>query len=195
MSYLDPKFIIETLGLIGIISIVFAESGLFFGFFLPGDSLLFTAGLLASQGILPFTPLLSLSILGAILGDTVGYIFGKKIGPKIFTKEDSLFFSQKNISRSRLFFDKYGPKAVILARFIPIVRTFTPILAGVGSMAYRRFVVYNCIGGILWVISMICGGFYFAKLIPNPDKYLLPVIIGIIIISIIPALKEYFNKK
>lgn len=195
MEYLDPKFLIETLGLVGIISIIFAESGLFFGFFLPGDSLLFTAGLLASQGILPLWPLVLLSILAAILGDSVGYAFGKRIGPKIFNKEHSFFWNKDHIHKSKLFFEKYGKKAIILARFMPIVRTFTPILAGVGNMEYRTFVRYNILGGILWVTLMIFGGFFFAKVIPNPDRYLLPVILVIIIISVIPALKEYLKAR
>ncbi len=196
MEYLDPKFIVETLGLIGVISIIFAESGLFFGFFLPGDSLLFTAGLLASQGYLGFFPLIILCILASILGDSVGYAFGRKVGPRIFIKEESLFFSRKHIERSKTFFDKHGKKAIILARFMPIVRTFTPILAGVGQMEYPAFLRYNILGGTLWVLLLTCGGFFLGKVIPNADKYLLPIVILIIIVSILPGLIEvYKNKK
>jgi membrane-associated protein len=195
MHALDPKFIIETLGLIGIVSIVFAESGLFFGFFLPGDSLLFTAGLLASQHILSLYPILIFCTIAAIVGDTVGYIFGKKIGPKIFTKENSVFFNKKHVQKSHEFFTKYGKKSIILARFMPIVRTFTPILAGVGSMDYKTFIRYNVLGGILWVFGITLLGYFFGKIVPNPDTYLLPVIIGIVIISVLPALKEIINKK
>lgn len=195
MEYLDPKFLIETLGLLGIFSIVFAESGLFFGFFLPGDSLLFTAGLLASQDLISLYPLLIGGTIFAILGDSVGYAFGKKVGPKIFSKEDSLFFSKKHIERSNLFFKQYGKKAIILARFMPVIRTFTPILAGVGNMEYKIFLSYNILGGFLWVFSMGLGGFFFGKLIPNPDKYLLPILALIIVISVMPALKEILAKK
>lgn len=195
MSYLDPKLIIEALGLIGIFALIFAESGLFFGFFLPGDTLLFTAGLLVSQGILSMHTLLVGGIIFAILGDNVGYIFGKKIGPKIFTKEDSFFWNKRNIEKSHKFFEKYGKKAIILARFMPIIRTFTPILAGVGTMDYRTFLRYNIIGGILWVCGLTLFGYFFGMIIPNPDKYLLPVIVIIVIISILPALREIFNSK
>ncbi len=195
MEYLDPKFIIETLGLIGIFAIIFAESGLFFGFFLPGDSLLFTAGLLASQGLLSLYPLLIGSIICAILGDSVGYAFGRKIGPKIFTRENSLIWNKNHIEKSHKFFEKYGKKSIILARFMPIVRTFTPILAGVGTMEYKTFLRYNIIGGLLWVLGLTLLGFFFGKIIPDPDKYLLPVIILIIIISILPAVKELINSR
>jgi membrane-associated protein len=192
---LDPKFIIETLGLIGVVLITFAESGLFFGFFLPGDSLLFTAGLLASQHILSLYPILILCTFAAIIGDTVGYIFGKKVGPKIFTKEDSIFFNKKHVQKSHEFFTKYGKKSIILARFMPIVRTFTPILAGVGSMDYKTFIRYNVFGGILWVFGITLLGYFFGKIIPNPDTYLLPVIIGIVIISVLPVLKEIISNR
>ncbi len=195
MSYLDPKFLVETLGLIGTPLIIFAESGLFFGFFLPGDSLLFTAGLLASQELIPLIPLLVLCFLGAVLGDSVGYWFGKKVGPKLFTKEDSFFWNKKHIEKSHKFFEIHGKKAIIIARFMPIVRTFTPIIAGVGSMEYKTFLRYNVIGGFVWVFGLILGGFAFGNIIPDPDRYLLPVIIAIIVISILPALKEIINNK
>lgn len=195
MHYLDPKFLIETLGLIGIFSIIFAESGLFFGFFLPGDSLLFTAGLLVSQDILPLYPLLIGGTIFAILGDNVGYAFGKKVGPKIFTKEHSLLWNKSHIDKSQKFFEKYGSKAIILARFMPIVRTFTPILAGVGSMEYKTFLRYNIVGGMTWVCGLTLFGYFFGKIIPDPDKYLLPVIILIIIISIIPGIIEFIKSK
>jgi membrane-associated protein len=195
MSLLDPKFLVETLGLAGAIAIVFAESGLFFGFFLPGDSLLFTVGLLASFDILPLWTFIVLGSIAAIAGDSVGYAFGKHIGPKIFSKEDSLFWNKKHIERSNVFFATYGKKALILARFMPIVRTFTPILAGVGKMDYGTFFRYNVIGGILWVFGITLLGFFFGSIIPDPDRYLLPVIIAIVIISILPALKEIISNK
>ncbi len=188
MQYLDPKFLIETAGLIGVIAIIFAESGLFIGFFLPGDSLLFTAGLVASQGFLNPAILFFGCFLAAVLGDNVGYAFGKRVGPKLFKKEDSILFSQKHIERSKSFFSKHGKKAIILARFTPIVRTFTPILAGVGSMDYGLFVIYNVLGGLLWTGSMVAGGYWFGRLIPNPDKYILPIIVAIILTSFIPSL-------
>lgn len=195
MNYLDPKLIIEALGLIGIFSLIFAESGLFFGFFLPGDSLLFTAGLLVSQNLLSLPPLLIGGVFFAIIGDNVGYLFGKKVGPKIFTKENSFFWNKNHIEKSHKFFEKYGKKAIILARFMPIIRTFTPILAGVGTMEYKTFLRYNIIGGILWVCGLTLFGYFFGRIIPNPDKYLLPIIVFIIILSILPALREIINNK
>ena len=195
MQYLDPIFLIQTLGFFGVLGIIFAESGLFFGFFLPGDSLLFTAGLLASQNYLNIWILIILGAVCAILGDSVGYAFGKKIGPQIFTREYSFFFNKKHISRSKLFFEKYGKKALILARFVPIVRTFTPILAGVGVMPYKSFIKYNIIGGLGWVIFMSFLGYFFGKIIPNPDKYILPVVILIIIISVIPSIVEFLKNR
>ncbi|MES2059654.1 MAG: DedA family protein [Patescibacteria group bacterium] len=194
-QYLDPKFLIEAAGLFGVIAIIFAESGLFFGFFLPGDSLLFTAGLLASQSLISLPALLIGCFIAAVAGDNVGYIFGKKLGPALFSKEDSFFFSKKHIGKSKAFFEKYGKKAIILARFMPIVRTFTPILAGVGEMEYKRFFTYNMIGGLLWTSGMLLGGFSFGSLIPNPDKYLLPIIGIIILLSILPGIIEWIKHK
>jgi membrane-associated protein len=195
MSYLDPLFIVETLGLIGVVVIIFAESGLFFGFFLPGDSLLFTAGLLASQGYINIFYLLVLGTIAAIVGDSVGYAFGKRIGPTIFSREHSFFFNKNHIERSRLFFEKHGKKAVILARFMPIVRTFTPILAGVGKMEYKTFVRYNIIGGLIWVLGLTGGGYFLGKVIPDADKYILPIVIAIIIISLVPGIIEIIKNK
>lgn len=195
MEYLDPKFIVETLGLVGIVSIIFAESGLFFGFFLPGDSLLFTAGLLASQGFLNIYLLVGLTFFAAVLGDSVGYAFGKKIGPKIFFKEDSFFFNKKHIDRSKAFFEKHGKKAIILARFMPIIRTFTPILAGVGSMKYKTFISYNIIGGAIWTFGMTLLGYFFGKIIPEPDKYILPIVLIIILASVVPPGIEWIKSK
>ncbi len=195
MQYLDPLFLINTLGLVGILLIIFAESGLFFGFFFPGDSLLFTAGLLASQNYLNIFYLLILGSIVAILGDSVGYAFGKKIGPRIFTKEDSFFFNKIYIEKSKLFFEKYGKKAIILARFIPGVRTFTPIIAGVGSMPYKQFITYNIIGGAGWVIFMTSLGYFFGRLAPNPDKYILPIVILIALGSITPGIIEYIRHR
>lgn len=195
MDFLDPKFYIEAAGLAGVIAVIFAESGLFFGFFLPGDSLLFTAGLLSSQGIMNPALLFLGCLVAAILGDSVGYAFGKRVGPKLFTKEDSWFFSKKHVERSRAFFARHGKKALILARFTPIVRTFTPILAGVGNMDYKTFLLYNVLGGLLWTVSMVAGGYWFGMLIPNPDKYLLPIVAAIVIVSLLPSIISIWKNK
>ncbi len=195
MDFLDPKFYIEAAGLLGVIAIIFAESGLFFGFFLPGDSLLFSAGILASQGLMNPMALFLGCFIAAILGDSVGYAFGRKIGPKLFTKEESWFFSKKHIERSEAFFKKHGKKALILARFTPVVRTFVPILAGVGNMEYRSFVAYNIGGGLLWTGSMVGLGYWFGQLIPDPDRYILPVIALIVILSILPSLISLWRNR
>jgi len=194
-TFLDPQFLIKALGLAGVISIVFAESGLFFGFFLPGDSLLFTAGFLASQGLFSPVALFVGAFVAAVLGDSVGYAFGRKIGPRIFTKEDSFFFNKKHIERSKHFYEKYGKKTIILARFIPIVRTFAPILAGVGNMSYRVFASYNVIGGLLWTAGILALGFGLGAVVPNADSYVTPIIILIVILSLIPPVREYYAAK
>lgn len=189
-SWLEPLAIIQTVGLLGVWAVIFAESGLFFGFFLPGDSLLFTAGFLASQGLLNIWILTIGCVVAAIMGDSVGYWFGRKVGPKIFTRENSFFFNKKHLTRTKSFYDHYGKKTIILARFVPIVRTFAPILAGVGEMNYATFLSYNILGGFLWTFSMTFGGFVLGSLIPNAEKYLTLIIVAIIIISFIPAVVE-----
>ena len=183
------------MGVTGLILIIFAESGLFFGFFLPGDSLIFTAGLLASQGFLPFWIMLPGVIIAAIVGDSVGYAFGKKIGPKIFTKENSWFFNKKYVEKSAAFFEEKGGSSLILARFLPIIRTFTPIMAGVGQMEYKKFIMYNSIGGFIWAGGALTLGYFLGRVVPNIDHYLLPIVIIIIIVSFIPGLFEIFGKK
>lgn len=193
LQYLDPAFLVATFGLVGVFVIIFAESGLFFGFFLPGDSLLFTAGLLASQGHFNILLLWIGCTVAAILGDSVGYTFGKKVGPKLFYREDSFFFHKKHIDRTRTFYEKYGKKTIILARFVPIVRTFAPILAGVGQMEYRTFISYNVIGGTLWCTLLIFLGFGLGSVIPSIDAYLLPIVLAIIFISFIPIFIEYWK--
>jgi len=194
-SILDPLVIIKTLGLIGVVSIVFAESGLFFGFFLPGDSLLFTAGFLASQQFIPILWLLILSFIAAVLGDSVGYYFGKKTGPKIFTKEDSFFFRKQHVEKAKIFYEKHGKKTIVLARFIPIVRTFVPIIAGVGEMEYKTFLKFNLIGGFVWTWGMIGLGYVLGNAIPNAESYLTPIIIIIILVSFIPAIVEFIRQR
>jgi membrane-associated protein len=187
--------LIKTAGYLGLFGIIFAESGLFFGFFLPGDSLLFTAGFLASQNFLNIYLLIGLTFLAAVLGDNTGYWFGKKTGPKIFSKEDSLLFHKDHIKKAEDFFTKYGPKTIIFARFVPIVRTFAPILAGVGRMEYRTFFFYNLVGGFLWTAGLSSLGYYLGQAVPNIDKYLLPIVITIIIVSILPNIYQILKVK
>ncbi|MCR4334436.1 MAG: VTT domain-containing protein [Patescibacteria group bacterium] len=194
-NLLDPIFIIKTLGILGVFAIIFAETGLFFGFFLPGDSLLFTAGFLASQGYLSIALLVGGSALFAIVGDSVGYAFGKKTGPAIFNKENSRFFNKHHIERAKVFYEKHGRKTIILARFVPIVRTFAPIIAGVGEMEYRTFLFFNIIGGVLWTFGLSFLGYWLGNTIPNVDQYLLPIILVIIFLSLIPIIIEFLKKK
>ncbi len=194
-KFLDPNFLISSFGLVGVIAIIFAESGLFFGFFLPGDSLLFTAGLLASKGFLDPIFLFIGVLSAAILGDNVGYNFGKRVGPALFSKEDSFFFNKKHIERAHAFYDEHGNKTIILARFIPIVRTFAPIVAGVGGMDYKKFFLYNCLGGLLWTSLMVGGGYILGETVPGIDKYLIPIIIFIIMTSFLPGLWHLFRRK
>lgn len=194
-DFFDPQFLINTFGLLGVVAIVFAESGLFFGFFLPGDSLLFTAGLLASRGFLNPEILFLGVILAAVLGDNVGYTFGQKIGPAIFAKDDSIFFNKKYVEKAHSFYEKHGNKTIILARFIPVVRTFAPIVAGVGNMNYKKFFVYNCLGGVLWSILLLGAGFVLGATIPGIDRYLLPIVFVIIAISFLPGLLHLVWKK
>lgn len=195
LHYLDPEFLIQTLGFAGIVAIVFAESGLFFGFFLPGDSLLFTAGLFASQGHLSIVPLLIALFVAAVAGDSVGYAFGRRAGPALFTREDSLFFHKKHVERAKAFYDKHGVKTILLARFVPIVRTFAPIVAGVAGMQYSTFIRYNVVGGLLWTLSMTLLGYILGATVPGIGDYLEYVIILIIALSLVPVVHEYLKER
>lgn len=186
----DPRAMITALGTAGVIAAVFAETGLFFGFFLPGDSLLFTAGFFAWQGYLPISWLLLGSFIAAVLGDSIGYAFGKKVGPALFTRDNSLFFDRKHIARAQHFYERYGSRTIILARFMPIIRTFAPIVAGIGTMRYRTFITFNILGGLLWTVLMIALGYGFGSVIPDPDRYILPAVAVIIIASALPALRQ-----
>jgi membrane-associated protein len=187
--------LIKASGYIGLFGIIFAESGLFIGFFLPGDSLLFTAGFLSSQGFLNPILLSTLTFVAAVFGDNVGYSFGKKIGPMLFKKKESLLFNKENLERAKAFYEKYGPKTIVLARFMPVIRTFAPILAGVGKMKYSTFFFYNLAGGFIWTFGIVWGGYYLGNTIPNVDKYLLPIIAGIILLSISPSVIHVLKDK
>lgn len=186
LTYIDLPTLIIAAGYVGMFAITFAESGLLIGFFLPGDSLLFTAGFLASQGFLNIVVLMVVVFLGAVFGDSVGYAFGKKIGPHLFTKNDSFFFHKNNLKRAQLFYERYGAKIIVLARFMPVVRTFAPILAGVGRMKYSIFLLFNVAGGALWALGLSGLGYYLGSTIPNIDRYILPILLVVIFSSIIP---------
>ncbi len=191
----DLIYLIKTAGYLGLFAIVFAESGLLIGFFLPGDSLLFTAGFLASQGFLDIWLLVVLVFVAAVLGDNVGYAFGFKVGPILFTREESILFHKDHLERARIFYEKYGKKAIILARFMPGIRTFAPILAGVGKMHYPDFMKYNLIGGLLWGVGMPLLGYFLGNTIPNVDRYLIPIIVFIIFLSVLPSIIHVWKEK
>jgi len=191
----DPKSLIEAFGTLGLFAIVFAESGLLIGFFLPGDSLLFTAGLLASKGLLNFPVILVGCFVSAVAGDQVGFLIGRKYGPAIFKRPDSRLFHQKNVERARVYFEKNGPKTVVLARFLPVIRTFTPVVAGVGQMNYRTFVTFNVIGGFLWAVGLTSLGYALGESVPDIDKYLLPMVLVIGAVSFIPVILELLKMR
>ena len=169
--------LIEAFGTLGLFAIVFAESGLLAGFFLPGDSLLFTAGLLASQGHLNFPLIVTGCFVAAVAGDQVGYVIGRRYGPAIFKRPDSRFFHQRNVDRASAYFEAHGARTIVLARFIPVIRTFTPVVAGVGQMDYRKFVTFNVVGGFLWAVGVTSLGYALGESIPDIDRYLLPIVL------------------
>jgi len=193
----DLVKIIQTGGYIGLFAIIFAESGLFFGFFLPGDSLLLTAGLLAAQGSLHLGLLLPILPVAAVLGDNVGYWFGKKAGPAIFNRENSLLFRRKNLLAAKAFYEQHGGKTIMLARFMPFIRTFAPIVAGAAEMHYQRFFLFNILGGLLWAVGVTLAGYFLGNSIPPDklDRYFLVIVLAVILVSALPAMihvwKEY----
>lgn len=189
MSF-DLVELIKTVGYVGVFAIVFAESGLFFGFFLPGDSLLLTAGLLASRGALDIVILIIGIFIAAVLGDNVGYWFGAKVGPPIFNRPNSRFFKRKNLLKAKEFYDKYGAIAVTAARFVPFIRTFAPIVAGAVAMNYRTFIIYNFIGGVLWGIGMTTLGYFLGVWfgsVEGIDKYFSLLVLAFFFIPGLPT--------
>ena len=182
-------------GYYGLTAIVFCETGLLAGFFLPGDSLLVTAGLVASQGKLDIVKLNLLLMAAAVVGDSVGYAIGHFAGPKIFSKEDSFFFHKDHLKRTGDFFAKYGAKTIILARFVPIVRTFAPTVAGVGKMPYLTFITFNLIGGVTWVASMTLVGYFLGRSIPDIEKHLHIVVGVVIVVSFLPLIHEFIQAR
>ncbi|MEV8422056.1 DedA family protein [Streptomyces niveus] len=192
-QWLDPGHLISTFGLIGVLLVVFAESGLLIGFFLPGDSLLFTTGLLVAGHTYLTQPLwliCLLIVLAAVLGDQTGYLIGRKAGPALFRRPDSRLFKQENVEKANAFFERYGPRSIVLARFVPIVRTFTPVIAGVGAMRYRTFVVFNVIGGTLWGVGVTVLG-YFLGQIDFVKTNIELILIAIVVVSLLPIAFEY----
>lgn len=187
----DLVKLIETVGYAGLAFIIFAESGLFFGFFFPGDSLLLTAGLLASRNMLNIYILVPLLFVSAVLGDNVGYWFGAKTGPRIFTRPNSLLFRRENLLKAKAFYEKHGGKTITLARWLPVIRTFAPIVAGAAQMNYRRFIMFNLLGGVLWAIGMLLLGFYLGRVfgtVEGVDRYFTLLVLAFFFIPGIPTL-------
>jgi len=191
---MELTHLIETVGYLGLFGIVFAESGLLVGFFLPGDSLLFTAGILAAQGFFNFPVLLLVLFLAATTGDSVGYSFGHRVGRRLFTKK-SFLFHHENLEKAEKFYESHGKITIVLARFIPIIRTFAPVVAGIGKMDYRTFLAYNLIGGALWTIGVTSLGYYLGNLIPDVERYIIPFIVLVVIGSFVPPIYHIFQDK
>lgn len=184
----DLPTLIQSIGYLGVWGMIFAESGLLIGFFLPGDSLLFTAGFLASQQLLNLWLLIAGAAVCAVAGDSVGYLTGHRFGRRLFRREDSRFFHKDHLVRAQKFYDLHGGKALVLARFMPIVRTFAPITAGIGKMHYSSFLTYNLVGGVLWTFGLTLLGYFLGSVIPDVDRYLLPIVVTIIVISLLPSI-------
>ena len=184
----DVESLVRVGGLAGLAAIVFIETGLLVGFFLPGDSLLVTAGLFAARGDLNVVYLILVLSLAAIVGDTVGYNIGARTGPKLFSRPDSLLFNRKHLISTREFYERHGPFTIVIARFVPIIRTFAPVVAGIGAMEYRRFLAYNVVGGIGWVLVTVLGGYFLGQMVPNIHDHLHKVIAIVIVLSLLPAI-------
>lgn len=195
---LNPEQLIEKGGLLLVALIIFAESGLFFGFFLPGDSLLFISGFLASDAggnvLPPLLVVVPVLFAAAVLGDQVGYVFGRKVGPALFSRPDSRLFKQQHVDKAHHFFERHGPKTIVLARFVPIVRTFAPIVAGVGKMHYRTFVTYNLIGGALWAGGITTLGYFLGQVSWVKDNVEI-AILAIVALSLVPMAFEILRHR
>ncbi|HEX8474728.1 MAG TPA: VTT domain-containing protein [Pyrinomonadaceae bacterium] len=198
-NFLDPRTIAAA-GYAVLILVVFAETGLAMGFFLPGDSLLVVAGIFAARGDLNVFILLSTLFVAAVVGDAVGYLSGAKLGSRLFTRPKSLLFRPSHLEKAQEFYEKYGGKTIIIARFVPIVRTFAPIVAGAARMPYRKFVVFNVVGGLLWVFSMILAGYFLGNLLRDKfgislDEHIEVVVIVVVALSLLPPVFEYLKSR
>ena len=191
----DITTLLHAIGILGVFFVVFAESGLLIGIILPGDTFLFTAGLLASSGYFNIFFLIIAAFLGAVLGDSFGYAFGKKVGPAIFTREDSLLFHKTHLARAEHFYKRFGGTAIVYARFLPFARTFAPILAGVGSMPYRKFLFFNVIGGALWAIGLPLTGFFLGTAFPDIERFIIYILFGVMSITVAPPIIHILWKK
>jgi len=192
----DLPALIQWAGYVGLTAIIFVETGLFFGFFLPGDSLLVTAGLLASQGFSLDVYVLGLLLnIAAIVGDNTNYWIGRYMGPRVFTREESLFFRRRHVERAHDFYARHGAKTVVLARFMPIIRTFAPLVAGVAKMSYRTFLTYSVLDGTAWIWSMLFVGYFLGRYVPGIDRHIEKVIIAVIFLSILPGIIGWLKER
>lgn len=190
MNLLDPIALLHTASYLGLFAIVFAETGLLVGFFLPGDSLLISAGLLAAQGSLSLPAVMLVCVIAAIAGDSAGYLIGARLGPRVFNRPDSRWFRPEYVERAKGYFERYGARTLVIARFVPVVRTFAPTLSGVGRMPYRTFLAYNALGGLVWGAGVPLTGALLGRLVPQLDRYILLVIAGVVIVSLVPVALE-----
>jgi len=196
LGYLkDPQSLVAAVGVIGLVVIVFAETGLLFGFFLPGDSLLISAGIIASTGAIHVWQTGIFLCLAAVLGDAVGFWIGSTTGPKLYNRQDSLLFRKAHLLAAQQFYDKHGGKTIVLARFMPIVRTFAPTVAGIAGMPYKHFLAYNILGGVLWIWSMLLVGYYLAKQVPNIEENMHLLILVVVFISVLPMIVGWLKSR
>ena len=191
----DVESLVRVGGVVGLTVIVFTETGLLIGFFLPGDSLLVTAGLFAARGDLDVTLLIVSLSAAAIAGDTVGYNIGARAGPKLFSRPDSLLFNRKHLLTTKEFYERHGPFTIVIARFVPIIRTFAPVVAGIGAMEYRRFLAYNIMGGIGWVLTTVLGGYFLGQMVPNIHDHIHKIIVVVIVLSLLPMIIKIAREK
>lgn len=195
MSYVDLSQWISTLGYVGLVLIIFLETGIFFGFFLPGDSLLFLAGVLASQDIFNIFILIPLLVFTAFLGYLFGYWFGSRLEHWLMARKESIWFRQSYVEKAKVFYESHGGKTLIFGRFLPIVRTFVPVVAGMAQMPFSRYVLFNAIGAIFWALGLPILGYFLGDMIPDAGKYILPILLGVIILSILPGIIQFLKAR
>lgn len=191
----NPQTLVAEAGLVGLAVIIFSETGLLVGFFLPGDSLLISAGLFSAGGHIPIWPMVWILTAAAIIGDATGYYIGKKLGTNLYSRKDSIFFKRKHIEHTREFYNKHGGKTIILARFIPIVRTFAPTVAGVAGMKYRSFVIYNVLGAFIWIWSLLFAGYFLGRTFPRINDHIHAVVILVVILSVLPIVVKWYKTR
>ena len=195
VNLLNPSDIVQSGGLLLIGIIVFAEVGLLLGFILPGDTLLIAAGVYAHEGKIELVPVIAVTIVAAITGDSLSYYWGNKLGPQVFKKDDGVLFKKSHVEKAEKFYGRYGAKSLLITHFLPVVRAFMPMLAGVAKMPYKRFLAWNIPGDILWAVSVTLVGYYIGSKVPGVDKYILLLVFGAVLFSALPTLYHYFKAR